>query len=279
MRQIFADPALEQLFRHQGYVVVPLLDQETVASLLAYFDETQTPNIGGFHGTMYHADRDYRVRLDGVIKKALEPMVARVLLNYRPFLCNFMVKEPGEASSEMPLHQDWSFVREPEESSVHIWCPLVDVNHENGCLAVVPGTHHLSDTIRAFADDCPFREQFPMIRENYLRELPMKAGEAVLFDGRLVHSSPPNVSSRRRVIAQAIGIPKDSLIYHSWRVSPTEVETYEVPEAFFFDYVLHQQPQNVQLSSRVNYTPRQLTAEEVAELAQYQGSSPTLAKA
>ena len=180
MHQILRDPALDRLFRHQGYVVVPLLDQETVASLLHDFEESETPNIGGFHGTMYHADREYRIRLGNIIKKAMEPNIEKVLIDYRPFLCNFMVKEPGEASSEMPLHQDWSFVREPEEVSVHIWCPLMDVNHENGCLAVVPGTHHLSDTIRAFADDCPFREQFPLLRDSYLRQLPMKAGEAVL---------------------------------------------------------------------------------------------------
>lgn len=278
MHQILRDPALDRLFRHQGYVVVPLLDQETVASLLHDFEESETPNIGGFHGTMYHADREYRIRLGNIIKKAMEPNIEKVLIDYRPFLCNFMVKEPGEASSEMPLHQDWSFVREPEEVSVHIWCPLMDVNHENGCLAVVPGTHHLSDTIRAFADDCPFREQFPLLRDSYLRELPMKAGEAVLFDGRLVHSSPPNISSRRRVTAQAIGIPKEARIYHSWRISPTEVETYEVPEVFFFDYVLHQQPQNVELFSRINYTPRQLTAEEVAQLDQFQSFTPSLAR-
>ncbi|MBX9655107.1 phytanoyl-CoA dioxygenase family protein [bacterium] len=279
MRQIFKDAALDKQFRHQGYVVVPLLDDETVASLYKCFEDSQTPNIGGFHGTMYHADRDYRIRLDGIIKEALEPNVDRILNNYRPFLCNFMIKEPGEASSEMPLHQDWSFVQEPEEVSVHIWCPLVDVNHENGNLAVVPGSHHLSDTVRAFADDCPFREQFPLLRESYLRELPMKAGEAVLFDGRLVHSSPPNVTNRRRVIAQSIGIPKDSPIYHSWRVSPTEVEIYEVPEVFFFDYILHQAPQNVPLWSRIEYAPRQLTADEVSKLSEYMESSATLASA
>jgi len=266
MRQVFKDPVLEQQFRHFGYVTVSLLDQDEVKSLLSRFEESQTPNIGGFHGTIYHADQEYRKRLDQEIKKVIDPNVDRFLIDYRTLFCNFMIKEPGEASSEMPLHQDWSFVQEPEEVSVHIWCPLVDVNHDNGNLAVVPGSHHLSDTVRAFADDCPFREQFPALREFYLRELPMKAGEAVLFDGRLVHSSPPNVTDRRRVIAQSIGIPKNSPIYHSWRASPTEVDIYEVPEAFFFNYVLHQPPQNVPVWSRVEYSPRQLSAEEISQL-------------
>ncbi len=102
----------------------------------------------------------------------------------------------------------------------------------------------------------------------------MKAGEAVLFDGRLVHSSPPNMSSSRRITAQAIGIPNESPIYHSWRSSPTQVETFVVPDAFFLDYVLHQRPQGVEPTEVIEYVPRQLTAEELSALDKYQEWSP-----
>lgn len=273
MRAILRDRGLDELFRHQGYVIVPLLGQADVDRLLAFFEEFSPPKIAGFHGTMYHNDREYRVRVDRAIRDVLTPNVNRFLLDYRLCVCNFMTKEPADDSSEMPLHQDWSFVPEPEFRSVHVWCPLVDVDHQNGCLAVVPGSQHLSDPVRAFADDCPFREQFDLLRERYLRELPMKKGEAVLFDGRLVHSSPPNRSSHRRITAQAITIPAGMVIKHSWRISADRVDTYEVPDEFFFDYVLHQPPRGVEASDSIEYTPKQLTAEEVRQLDAYQSAT------
>jgi ectoine hydroxylase-related dioxygenase (phytanoyl-CoA dioxygenase family) len=269
-RRIFHDASVESLFRHQGYVIVSLLDDAQVDSVYRFFHEHSPPNIGGFHGTMYHNDRDYRVRVDAILRPMLNAAAQKHLINYRCCMCNFMVKEPGEAASEMPLHQDWSFVKEPDLLAVHIWCPVVDVCHENGNLAVVPGSHHFSDSVRAFADDIPFSQQLDLLRERFTRELPIKAGQAVLFDGRLVHSSPPNMSSARRITAQAIGIPNESPIYHSWRCSPTQVETFQLPDDFFFDYVLHQRPQNIEPVEVVEYVPRHLSAEELFDLERYQ---------
>lgn len=274
MSAIFFDPELERQFRKFGYVVVPLLDAARVDRLFDFFHETQTPNIGGFHGTMYHNDRDYRIRVDEVMRPTLDEAIAPILVDYRTCMCNYMIKEPGEDASEMPLHQDWSFVHEPREVAAHIWCPLVDVDHQNGCLAVVPGSHHFSDPVRAFADDIPFREQLPTIREKFVLEIPMKRGWAVLFDGRLVHSSPANRSPNRRVTAQAIGVPRSATLYHSWRISPTQVETYEITDEFFFDYVLHQPPKNVKSHAVLDYVPKQLTADEVAKLEEYLADAP-----
>ncbi|MBY0588272.1 phytanoyl-CoA dioxygenase family protein [bacterium] len=278
VRRIFHDDSLEREFRHAGYVVIPLLDDDTTAKLLEFFYATSPPNIAGFHGTMYHKDRDYRVRVDGMLRPALEQAVAKYLINYRCVMCNFMVKEPGEPASEMPLHLDWSFVKEPALRSVHIWCPLVNVDHENGNLAVTPGTHHLGDPVRAFADDIPFREQIELLRDRFTREIPMKAGMAVLFDGGLLHSSPPNMSADRRVTAQAIGIPIESPVYHSWRATPTQVETFQLPDEFFFDYVLHQRPQSIEPAEVIEYVARQLTADELAVLEKYQPAEPAMKK-
>lgn len=266
---IFHDSALEAEFRRQGYVIVPFLSEDTVAQLLRFFEETRTPAVAGFHGTMYHNDADYRRQIDTGIRPLISSAIAQWMRDYRPCCCNFMVKEAGDVASELPLHQDWSFVREPEEIAVHVWSPLVDVDHENGNLAVVPGSHHLSDPIRAFADDCPFREQFDQIRKTYLVELPMKAGHAVLFDGRLVHSSPPNQSNARRVCVQAITIPATSTLHHCWRVSPTQVEMYQVTDDFFFDYVLHQPPRGGKSLGRIDYAPRQLGGEQIQKLDEY----------
>jgi hypothetical protein len=277
MRRIFSDEKTDEAFRRYGYVVRPLMTADEVGRMLAFFEETSTPALAGFHGTMYHGDAEYRRRIDAVLRPTVQEAILRVLVDYRPCTCNFMVKEPVDEGSELPLHQDWSFVREPEERSVHVWCPLVDVDHENGNLAVVPGSHHLSDPIRAFADDCPFREQFDRIREKYLLELPMKAGEAVFFDGRLVHSSPPNRSGRRRITMQAITVPKESTLHHGWRISPTQVELFQVDDEFFFDYVLHQPPKGAPSAGVVDYTVRQLTAEEVDSLAPFLEGAPLAA--
>ena len=64
----------------------------------------------------------------------------------------------------------------------------------------------------------------------------------------------------------------ESPVYHSWRATPTQVETFQLPDEFFFDYVLHQRPQNIEPVEVIEYVPRQRTAEELLVLEEYQPS-------
>lgn len=278
-RRIFIDDPSDREFKHRGYLVRPFLSPGEVRELRELFErERADMPPGGFHASIYTDDLSYRQAVDREVKRVFESRIGDFLHDYRICMGNFMVKEPGDPTSEMPLHQDWSFVDEPGFVAVHVWCALMDMTSENGCLAVVPGSHHLTDPMRAFADDCPFRETFPLLREKYLVEIPMLAGHAVFYDGSLVHGSRDNQTSVRRVAAQCISVPKEAPLSHYWRVSPTQIEKYEVRDEFFLRYRLHQPPSGVPSLGLVDYQVRQITPEEISDLDPYLESYDLSAK-
>ncbi|MFO0947792.1 MAG: phytanoyl-CoA dioxygenase family protein [Planctomycetota bacterium] len=266
-RRIFIDDETDREFKHRGYVValVPFAGRGApIADRLS-----ERGNVSRFHASIYTDDLSYRQAVNRDVKKVYESRLGDFLHQYRVCMGNFMVKEPSDPTSEMPLHQDWSFVDEPELVAVHVWCALVEMTSDNGCLAVVPGSHHLTDPMRAFADDCPFRETFPLLRDRYLVEIPMQPGQAVFYDGSLVHGSRDNQSKTRRVAAQCICVPQEAKLSHFWRVSPTQVEKYEVQDEFFLRYKLHHPPTGVPSVGRFDYQVKQLSPQEIETLDQF----------
>lgn len=268
---IMADSRHDQALKEAGYVVTPLLGADQVAELKEIFLGFHAKKIGGFHATMYHPGEANRILAYESVRRVIEPLLNKLLLNYRVCIGNFMVKEPQDEESLMPMHQDWSFVDEPEQMAVHVWIPLVDVTPENGCLAVIPGTHLFSDAIRPHADDIPYRELMPLLQAHYAKELSMKAGEAIIYDGRLIHGSRPNRTGERRLSTSAITVPVGQRVLHAVRVDPGHIEVFEVGDDFFWTYQLFQRPQGVRSLGVIDYVVKQLTVDDLAGSAWFPG--------
>lgn len=262
MRTIFRDPAYEEAFRKYGYVIVPWLSEQEVAALWKFFETRIYSAPSGFYASMYTRDFPYRQEVYEHLKPLMEPKLDQYVIDYRVCCSNFMVKPAHDSGGLLPMHVDWSFVDEPEQVAVHMWVPLLDVNPENGCLAIVPGTHHLADPERAHADDIPFREVMPLLEKEYLLELTMKAGSCVLYDGRLVHGSRVNRSDRPRVATNCICVPREAPVHHMVRVNPQQVEKFLVDDRFFWTYELFSRPQ-AKSTGLVNYEVKQLTEAQV----------------
>lgn len=263
MANPLASTELTAELAREGYAVRPLLSPGEVVATRAFYDRLEQPVAGGFHATMYAPGAERRRALYDYLRGQVEPRLSELLPGYRVCTTNFMVKEPGQPDSEMRMHQDWSFVDEGRYLAVHAWVPLVDVDRENGCLSVVAGSHLLGDPIRAHADDCPLAELLPVLTSAYLDWIPMRAGEVFLYDGRLLHGSPPNHTTRTRVAFNCILVPVAAELEHWIRVSPEEVEGFQVSEAFFWDYQLFERPRGVPSLGRRPYVVRQRTLDEV----------------
>ncbi len=260
---ITMSPLATESWRRLGYAVVPLLSAEEAAELLSFYCRQGQAPVGGFHASMYAPNRPLREAIYARFTAQLGPRLEPLLSGYRICTTNFMVKEPGLADSAMRMHQDWSFVDETRFLAVHVWIPLVDVDAVNGAMVVIPGSQHLGDPIRPHADACPLEEVLERLTSAYGVALPMRAGEALLYDGRLVHGSPPNQSDRVRVAASCICVPCEAPLQHWIRVSPEEIEGFAVSDAFFHDYQLFERPREVPSLGRRGYVVRQRTWEEV----------------
>lgn len=268
MSQLFKDPELQQQFEKDGLITVQLLDAEEVADLAAFYKEATRGTLSGFHASMFHADIPYRKAVDSRIKQALADKLPNILPGYRPLYANFMVKEPGP-ESEMKVHQDWTYVDEDQYTSLAIWFPLMDLTHETGALYFIKGSHRIVNTVRGPGTICPYEHIQELVREKYLTQIPLKAGEAVIWHHRLVHYSPANMGTVPRVACTAILVPEAAPVYHFHRMEDApydEAEQYEVDTDFYMNYQLGVPPQNVKHIGKVHYEVFHVTDEQLASL-------------
>lgn len=203
---VLTDPQLDAVFARDGYVRVPLVDAAAVRALAAVQARWRRDAGPGFSSTLLERDPVQRAQVHAAIAALLDAPLAARLAGRRAALCTFVAKAPGQPDGAVPLHQDWSFFDETLGTPVGVWCPLVDVDVENGCLEVVPGSHRVSAAPRPVRAPFAFAAREPELRRR-LRTLPMRAGEALIFDPRLFHASPPNRSAAPRAAATAVMVP------------------------------------------------------------------------
>jgi hypothetical protein len=223
-----------------GFAVVPFLEPEALAALRQSYQSLAQRPAAGFTSTILSPDRGHRAAVDAAIRRTIAPAAGRLLPEYRVAFCTFAIKPAGPWDSAVPLHQDWAFVDEERSHSLGLWIPLQDVDRENGCLQVVPGTHAFPHAPRAACTPFAYPELAAELME-CLDTIPMRAGEAMVFDNRLFHCSPPNASGAERVAATAVLVPREEPMRYYHVVNPRQpavVEVFAVADEFF----LHHQP-------------------------------------
>jgi phytanoyl-CoA hydroxylase len=97
------------------------------------------------------------------------------------------------------LHQDQFFLKVQPGTCMAAWLALDRCDEANGCMQVVPGSHHWpilcttqADTSLSFTD-----VTVPIPPEQEIQPVPMEPGDVLFFSGRLVHGSLPNSTSDR----------------------------------------------------------------------------------
>jgi len=116
------------------------------------------------------------------------------------FLSDKAVYKDATTDFGSPWHQDWPYWKGSHKVSV--WIALDAATRENGCLKVIPGSHHqgeLAHTGEA-ADGLGFDNRLAadMLDEAEAVTLELPAGGAVVFHDLLFHASHPNSSGRDR---------------------------------------------------------------------------------
>lgn len=111
------------------------------------------------------------------------------------------IKEP-ESDGFISWHQDARYIGLEPHNWVTAWLAVSDVNEENGCMRMVPGTHKapLVEHVDTFDEDNMLTrgQTVPNVDEAATRPLVMKAGQLSVHHPRIVHGSGPNLSDNRR---------------------------------------------------------------------------------
>lgn len=237
MRTIFKNEELQSQFSKDGFVVLPLLQKEEVESLLNYYQNQEFDNKieAGFHISLDNQNEDLVKEVGSKIKEVLVPKTADLLDDCKIFTASYVIKEPG-LQNIVPPHQDWTFVDESQFCSATVWTALVDVTEKNGALGVIRGSHKIFDHKRS----SPSPQSKSPLSDHVFTLFPfvdvieMKAGESLIFDNRLIHASPPNLSDQTR-IAVGIGITQsEAQLKHFYQhPSSGKLEEYDVDENFY----------------------------------------------
>ncbi|MEX0812885.1 MAG: phytanoyl-CoA dioxygenase family protein [Chitinophagales bacterium] len=237
MHNIFKNEKLNNAFLKYGYVCIDLLTDTEIKALNTFYNNHKINAASGFHTTHFSTDRKLKKSIHHYIIEQVWPLLDRQLQDFTPVFANFMIKE-AHHESIMPLHADWTYVDESKHLSIAAWIPLCDTNENNGTLGVIPFSQHLSKNIRGpriLQWEHPFNDK---IIEAAGKLINMKAGQAIIYNHRLLHFSPPNKSNKVRPALNLSIVPNNiELIHYTIPEGFDQILKYKVEnQDFYLDY-------------------------------------------
>lgn len=208
-QRIFLDPERQREFDRDGFTMLPLLSPKAAAAARARLDallQSWVPAIAGRHCHMSYTDRDhaYRKAVDALARELLGGPLRGAVQGYRIVSGGVFLKAPG--SGEVGLHRDWTMTEDRAQPSFSLWCALDEADAANGTLHLIPGSHLVSDNIAGVGVPRYFSGYVEAAKARSM-PIALRPGEAVAFDSRTLHWSPPNRSSRPRTAVQIVCLP------------------------------------------------------------------------
>lgn len=111
----------------------------------------------------------------------------------------FRIKEPGSVT-HYGWHQDSArVVVDPAPAIAYV--AISEATRQNGCLAVIPGSHHAIRPFDLVENPGQARRKVARVRDvdpSGAVYLPLRPGEVAVFSANVVHGSAPNESAARR---------------------------------------------------------------------------------
>jgi len=196
MRRVLNQSDMDDQLREEGFVVVPLLETSQLAALRQLYAETHPVAPVGFYSSTHVADQAFRNTISERAIAIVAPSLDRLLDRMRLLGAALINKAPG-ANGILQPHQDWNIVDETAYRSFNIWIPLQDTHAANGAFQYLPQSHNRLPTYRSI--------NLPNICQDvqalvwaHMTVLHMNAGEALLYDHRLIHGSHLNQTQSPR---------------------------------------------------------------------------------
>ena len=153
------------------------------------------------------SEASFRMTADRLAREALTGPLAQTVRGYRIVSGAIFFKPPG--AGEIRVHRDWTQTLDRSEVAFSVWCALDDVDAGNGALQMVPGSHRLVPEITSLSVAPAFAPHADVLKASS-RSVELRAGEAVIFDSRTIHWSPPNRSGRQRRAVQVVCLPEQA---------------------------------------------------------------------
>ena len=240
-RPTLSDPDKQADLERYGFAVVDALDEaqlELARQLYAELGPAPDDPKVALNWSFHSRSAAYKREVKAKMLAAFGDVVDEMLVDHEVYLTTFITKWPGPNSGFAP-HQDPSLVDERHYRGVTVWIPLGDTGPvdgiDNGMLRFVPGSHRFSDALRVTDVD---RSQVAGHEEAVLRHgvgMPSTAGQALVFDNRVIHYSMPNESDEPRVVLSFGVRPREGACTLMRADDEGTVRIYEIDDDFYID--------------------------------------------
>jgi hypothetical protein len=275
-RAVLKNAELEKTLVNDGIVTSDFLNaaellelKEIVKGLLQKGDSDDVYVKTTFLVTTFNNSSSFKTAIFEQINAFLAEKLASFLDNYEPLAINIFDKNPDVGNGSVDIHQNPTFVQEPEFRSVSLWIPLQDVNINNGTLSVLKGSHEVLGRMRAgnMPDDiCSLIAK--SFQEDWCEPIEIKGGQVAILDDSIIHWSYPNKSQGNRAAVQLVCIPKEStpILYHYVETEKeAKLDMYEADKNFYIDYTSRHPPIGLKQIGSVPFKYKPFTEKEIIE--------------
>lgn len=256
----------QKAMEEDGYVIRPFLTDAEKEHLVTLFDADTAGLYLPMAPTTWSKNEAYRNQIYSEIKRIFWPKLNELLEDYVPISGAFIIKNPNPDSA-LNTHFDWLFVDERQFTALHIWVPLVDVDEQNGAYSILPGSHKMVNAWRGQNTPDSIFFTGRQFKPGVQKSLPMKAGDALIYDMRLIHGTPPNLSNKIRLAAGLVMIPREATPIHVYtpeeKMHDSDVEVYEVDEAFYANSDIKLRPEGYKYLGKIVDIQREYTFEKL----------------
>ncbi|MBN9502711.1 MAG: phytanoyl-CoA dioxygenase [Armatimonadetes bacterium 55-13] len=203
-RTLRLSPAQVESYNREGYIVYdqPVLPQATFDRLLEIFEEDLDQY--GYDGLDVIHFRDKRL-LDIVLSDEILDLVEPVVGPDIGLWSTHFIAKPPKVGKATPWHEDstyWNGRVSTMAGICTVWLALDRATKDNGCMAVIPGTHDngFSQYIPVDTNQNIFPTEIDptQIDESKAVYLELEPNRCSLHEGRIIHGAKPNTSDTRR---------------------------------------------------------------------------------
>lgn len=268
----FKNDSCQAKFDQFGFVKIPLLTSEEVASLKHVYTQVKQAhdNIGlPFITTSHSNNAELITKVNDRILEIVSPKILNVIADSEILFSNFLVKKPGVNSESNP-HQDINIVDESKFLSFSVWIALDDNNPLNGAMRFLAKSHLFDFSIRANSSAYWCYDQLSEAMKRDMLSCSTKAGEAIVFAHSTIHASYPNLSKVDRLACVVSLYPqKASLInYYSKPGDNSQMQLYAMTKDAFVNYVKGEEPHFGSLIKSFDFSYDKVDAEQYRSLKQ-----------
>lgn len=263
----FSNIENQHQFERDGYTIIDLLEAEEVDALRAFYFENKANHLvvnDKMHSTSDTQNTSLILSVDKKIKKIIVPKLERALTEFDLLIGGFLVKEPGQGSAT-GFHQDPTLVDSLEHVSANVWIALQDTNHANGNLSVVKGSHRLGDMMVVTPIFPTIFRDFEKELKYFTTELPIKAGQAIILNNKLIHGASVNQTKEER-LAIVLAIKSKSANWSFHYLDPehknSKIERFRIDLESFASLKKNNRPENGAFIEYIDFDFPRISFEE-----------------